>query len=551
MKTSVSHKKILIVCSHFWPSVGGLESRMGQFSTELVNAGYAVTVLTQALPNRTSNDYHGVTIADVDGVRFTASIRATVASGEFDTCILIQDPLGVIIWSVEGLTLPSHTRLLIQPIINEDGYSRWKDNAEFRGRLGNIFRAADTALVMTKSGPDTRFMRSENIEHTYLPNATTQVQAAGDFREQYGIAPDAFLVLHIANLYWVKNHIGLIDALPDMPPSWKLVMVGNVSGETDCSEAVRAKLATRPEILFIPGLSREWVAAAMQAADTVVLASKGEGSPITILEAMSHQTPWLATPECGAANDHVGGIICELQDFKAHLQVLADKPALRRSLGEISYAHWNQCYSWPVAIRGWVDLIEQGRLQRPFELDQALRSKMEGARNAIAVALRNADAGTSSGGGNDQAATIDFDIFRVDSYRSGPIRFGWLGDVNASDMHEILVPAMGDEFHVTIANDVMTPVQMAAFFNVVDVLLICSDSAALSGRLSQAMACGVFPVIVDTGHAAASIVHLQQGYLAERTVAAFRAAMHWCAFNSPEVRKIGYRNAQQVAIGQC
>lgn len=360
---------------------------MGQLSTELVKSGYAVTVLTQNLPNRTSNNFHGVVIAGADGHQFPAAIRAAVASGEFDSCILVQDPLGMIIWSIEGLTPPSHTRILIQPVINEDGYSRWKDNAEFRNRLTTILRAADATLVMTKNGPDTRFMRSEGIDHAYVPNATTQVRPAGDFRAEYGIAPGKFLVLHIANLYWVKNHIGLIDALPDMPSDWQLVMVGNVSGETDCGEAVMSKLASRPEIKFIPGLSREWVAAAMEAADVVVLASKGEGSPITILEAMSHEKPWLATPECGAANDHVGGIITELRYFKAHLQVLADDRALRSSLGKISYAHWDQCYSWRVAIAGWIDLIEHGRLQRQFEPDPSLRDQMDQARRKIAAAL--------------------------------------------------------------------------------------------------------------------------------------------------------------------
>ncbi|WP_198361769.1 glycosyltransferase [Herbaspirillum sp. meg3] len=380
-------KKILIVCSHFWPSMGGVESRMGQFSTSLVNSGYAVTVLTQHIPHRSSNDFHGVLINGVDVNQFPAAIRDAVASGEFDTCILVQDPLGVIIWSIEDMTPPSNTRVLIQPIINEDGYSRWKDRPEFRSRLKTILKAADATLVMTKSGPDTRFMRSEGIDYTYLPNATTQVEPAGDFRAQYGIPREKFLVLHVANLYWVKNHIGLIDALPDIPVDWQLVMVGNVSGENDCGNAVMAKLAGRPEIRFIPGLSREWVAAAMQGADVVVLASKGEGSPITILEAMSHGKPWLATPECGAANDHVGGVICELKDFKAHLQVLADDPALCHSLGEISYGHWKQCYSWPVAIAGWIDLIEHGRSSHSFEPDQALRDRMDDARRKIAAAL--------------------------------------------------------------------------------------------------------------------------------------------------------------------
>lgn len=625
---------------------------MGQFSGELVKAGYEVTVMTLAFPARTADVYQGVRIAGVAMAEFSGAIRAAVASGAYGTCILIQDPLGNIIWSVEGLTRPPHTRLLIQPIINEDGYGRWSGNADFSARLGAIFKAADVPLVMTKSGPDTRFMRAAGVDAVYLPNATTQVAPAGDFRTQFGIAPERFLVLHVANLFWVKNHIGLIDALPDMPPSWQLVMVGNMTG-ADCVEAVTAKLATRPDIKFIPGLPREWVAAAMQAADVVVLASHGEGSPITILEAMSHRKPWLATPQCGAANDHVGGVICELADFKAHLQVLADHPAIRQSLGELSYIHWKECYSWPVAIRGWLDLIEEGRLRRPFELEPALLDEMRAVRQRIDAALRADGAPWREarigllvgrrGGRHDRLANnlaaaladafrfelfyasdnpdfpaaaldllvdfssregaprwsfppnqlvkyidspaadpnqlagaemflaasagvqahyaplcdieycqdeVDFDIFNVDAYRAGPIRFGWLGELgqNQREVFEILLPALGEQFQVAIQSPAGAPRELAAFYNAIDVLLLPSYGAVAA--LQEGMACGVFPVGLSGSAVANLLVHQQSGWVAEGSAAALRAALQWCAANGDELRKIGYRNAQAVAAGR-
>lgn len=381
---AASGRSILIVCSHFWPSSGGLESRMGQFSRGLLAVGYRVVVLTQALPGRDSNNFHGVEIQSVEQAHYPAMIRASVAGGSYHACVLVQDPLGVIIWSLEGLTPPPQTRVLIQPIINEDGYARWKDHPSFGPRLANILRTSGIPLVMTKSGPDTRFMQTAGLQAVYLPNATEPPPIAGDFRAEFGIATDEFLILHVANVYWVKNHIGLINALQDLPPNWRLVMVGNPSGEPDCVQAVQEKLSQRPDILFIPGLSREWTSAAMEAADVVVLASKGEGSPITILEAMSHSKPWIATPECGAANDHLGGFICALPMFRSRLQALAESPQIRAHLGGISLAHWQQCYSWPVAMQGWIDLIEHGRLKREFVLDASLIEQMESIRMQLA-----------------------------------------------------------------------------------------------------------------------------------------------------------------------
>lgn len=390
---TTGRKKILIVCSHYWPSSGGLESRMGQFSAELVAAGYYTAVMTQAMPARTANVLNGVEILSIAPDQFTATIRKTVASGDYDAAILIQDPLGGIIWSLEGLTPPPTTKVLIQPIINEDGYGRWHNHPSFRPGLTKILQTADVPLVMTRSGPDTRYMQEEGLPAVYLPNATSPTAPAGDFRERFGIAQDRFLVVHIANLYWVKNHIGLIDAMAYMPPNWQLVMIGNESGEPDCVAAVREKLSTRPDILFIPGLPKDWVASAIQASDVVVLASHGEGSPITILEAMSHGRPWLATPQCGAANDHLGGIICELDEFKAHLAALEQAPALRQSLGAISQSHWQQVYSWPVAMRGWIELIEDGKLQHSFGPSEALVAQMRAAHRALLALPPLADLG--------------------------------------------------------------------------------------------------------------------------------------------------------------
>ena len=361
---------------------------MEQFTVSLVSAGYSVTVLTHVFPGRDTDLRKGVRILSVSGAAMGDAIRQTVASGEYAVCILVQDPLGGIIWSVEGLAVPAGTRLFIQPIINEDGYARWQGHPEFPARLAAILKSAAVALTMTRSGPDTRFMARMGIDSIYLPNATLPAEPAGDFRLRYAIPRERFLILHVANLYWIKNHIGLMDALQNMPETWQLVMIGHPSGEHDCAQVVRNKLATRPDILYIPGLSREWVAAAMRAADLVVLASLGEGSPNTILEAMSLGKPWLATPECGAVHDHMGGVIQTLDRFSAVIATLAADRGLTSALADLGQRHWRQCYSWPVVIQGWIDLIENGHLQRQFVPDAFLRDQMRDIRERALAPAR-------------------------------------------------------------------------------------------------------------------------------------------------------------------
>ena len=388
--------RILIACSHFWPSIGGLETIVEQLSSNLVLASYDVSVVTSAVPGRTADTYRGANIISrdtsklINGIpEWLLCIRSEVESGRYTACILIQDPQGPIIWSMEDIVVPKQTHLFIQPIINADGYSHWKDNASFRDRLKKILLNATAAITMSRSGPDDAYMRSEGIKPVYIPNAVSIPEPSIDFRSRFGIPDSTFLILHVANLYWVKNHVGLLNTLGNLTSNWKLVMIGQPSGERECAQHFHETLKTFPEVLYIPGLPPEDVSAAMEAADVIVLASHGEGSPVTILEAMAHGKPWLATPNCGAANDNAGGIICTLEDFPDYLHILSGNITYRNSLGELGSLHWNKCFTWPIVIEGWIDLIERRKLQRSFEMPEDIADKMVSIRNTIKLLVRS------------------------------------------------------------------------------------------------------------------------------------------------------------------
>src|SRR5471032_1060739 len=548
----MSAKKVLIVCSHYWPSIGGVEISMAQLGAELVGAGYAVSVMTPAWSGRTADHYRGAAILGIDKPQFAAAIRAAVASGDYDACFLIQDPKGTIIWSLEGLTPPASTRLLIQPIINEEGYRRWQDDVGFQTRLAAILSTADAALTMTRNGRDHRYMSDAGVAPVYLPNASAAPQApaadSGDFRQQHGIPADRLLILHVANLYAVKNHIGLIDALDDMPPSWQLVMIGVHGPAGEYVDAVRAKLASRPHILFIPGLEPDGVAAAMRAADVFVLASHGEGSPITLLEAMSHGKPWLATPQCGAANDHLGGIVCGLDEFPRYLRRFAAQPALARAVGQIGYRHWQQCYCWPVVLQGWVDLIEHGELRRSFVPTAALTAEMAAARDS----MRADPAADLVAPPAVARPLVDFAVFNLNTYRSGPIRFGWIGDAaaNPKEVHQLLLPAMGQRHEMHISSELVDAATLAAFFNGIDVLLVTGVQRYIIEMIPLAIACGVFPVAIRQRYIAEQLDGGAVGLLVDESGSALHEALSWCADHPDEVRRRGYRQAQMLALRQ-
>lgn len=389
--TASAARKILIGCDFYWPSVGGVETIVKNLGLSLKKLGYEVEIAARALPNRTADVYEGMPIHSLDAdtptpsglPRASLQLRELVESGRYAGVILRADPLNWVIWSLEGANVPAHTRTLVQPLINEDGYGNWGSNASFRQRLGAVLRQTSAVVCLTQTGPDARYMKEEGIPFVHLPNATTPLEPNLDFRQTYGFAPDKPLLVHVANLWPVKNHPGLIESFRKLGQDYQLALLGNPSGDLEYARQVQHIAAQDPRIKLLHGLSGPQVAAAMQAADLVVLASHGEVFPVSIVEAMSHGKAWIATPQCGAANELSGGIISTLDKFPEAIARLFAQPQQLRQLGNLGKAHWQQCNQWDAVARSWQELVASGTLQRPLAPPPEVWAATQGIRLAI------------------------------------------------------------------------------------------------------------------------------------------------------------------------
>jgi glycosyltransferase involved in cell wall biosynthesis len=391
--SSSKKKRILLACNYFWPSVGGVETVVANLGRELGNQGYHVDVATTALANRTRSEYDGMHIIplDVQTTRKFGShnypslcweFHQLLASGEYDACVLFGNPEN---WLMVGLLLGDispRTKLFIQLLVNNEGFGIWGHDLSICDRLTKILQKADGALALTQQGIDAGFMNKAGLSPFYLPNATTPAVQNMNFRETYGIPQDAFLIVHVANIWKVKNHLGLIRTFSAISSNWKLVLIGmpyDKGGpeEKENAEQVAEALQGRPEFLYIPGLPSKDIAAAIETANMLVLASHSEISPMAIVEAMSYGTPWLATPECGDVAEKAGGIVAPLELFPMMVKILQQHSELRVSLGKLGFAHWQSCYSWDVVREGWVEIIEKGSLSKDYGMPKEIATQMD------------------------------------------------------------------------------------------------------------------------------------------------------------------------------
>jgi glycosyltransferase involved in cell wall biosynthesis len=114
-------------------------------------------------------------------------------------------------------------------------------------------------------------------------------------RDELGLGPDARLVVAVGNLYPVKGHQHLIDALAlvaDRHPTLHVAIAGRGElEETLSSRAMAHGLGGRVHLLGL----RSDVPALLAAADVFALPSLSEGLPLALLEAMFAARPIIAS----------------------------------------------------------------------------------------------------------------------------------------------------------------------------------------------------------------------------------------------------------------
>ena len=174
-----------------------------------------------------------------------------------------------------------------------------------------------------------------------VPNGVPRAgRAPGTLRGELGLRDDERLVVAIGNLYPVKGHAYLIDALALVSRRHPHVHVA-IGGRGDLAadlarRAASLGLADRVHLLGL----RADVGAVLGSADLFVLPSLSEGLPLALLEAMFAACPIVATNvgEVGVALSHgEAGLLVppgNAAALAAALDELLDHPERARTLAE-------------------------------------------------------------------------------------------------------------------------------------------------------------------------------------------------------------------------
>jgi len=350
---------VLIVVENFLPSVGGVERIAEGLGLYLAGRGFDVGVVAYPHPGREGRDHRGLTVHELPRTDEIAALDRIVAETGVEAVIGLEAYPTAIPTLATLLLQRSGVRRIVKPCVNEDAYRIAVERPGFLGPYAQLLAGADGFAVSSLAGWDARLAAELGVHASYIPNAGAEAEPTAAFRAERGIEPDVPLLLVVANLWPEKNHLGLLEAMRTEPGDWRLVLVGgDAPVHPELAGRIREEAARDPRVVLAGPAGPGEVAAAMEAADLLLLPSKAEATPLVLVEAMSRRLPWLATPTCGSAPDLSGGLIVPVERFPgAVTRLLADREE-RAALAAAGREHWQACYTWDEVGARYLALID-------------------------------------------------------------------------------------------------------------------------------------------------------------------------------------------------
>jgi glycosyltransferase involved in cell wall biosynthesis len=226
------------------------------------------------------------------------------------------------------------------------------DHAQTKGivRVGTAFewRLADAVASVSadtaRHASDIGYMGVPEVVYNGI-DFTPAGRARAEVRAELGIDEGRVVGVNAASFYPVKAQDVLVRAAAEIAARGApvtVLLVGD-GAERGNVEALAKSLGLGPDRVRFLGFRND-VADLLGAADFFVLPSRGEGFPISVLEAMSHRLPVVVTPVGGnpeLVGDGVHGFVVPVDDapaLAAAVEKIAADEALRRRLGEAGRA---------------------------------------------------------------------------------------------------------------------------------------------------------------------------------------------------------------------
>lgn len=231
--------------------------------------------------------------------------------------------------------------------------------------LGNSTRVVDDLLA--EGAPPKRVRKIYNgVAASAFPIGSAREACRQRIRTNLGIDSDDVVIICVANLFFYKGHVDLIEAFGVMEANcrvkWHLLCVGRDAGMRRALEAQVAALRMTGCVHFLG--QRDDVEDLLAASDVGVLASYEEGFSNAVIEGMAAGLPMVVTDVGGnpeAIVDGECGYVVPSHNPEAlacALSVLLSDPGRRAAMGSAGRARMEKHFSLDACVSTYEHLYK-------------------------------------------------------------------------------------------------------------------------------------------------------------------------------------------------
>lgn len=365
-RTNTTQKRILIVSPKLDLSDTSLALTM--LARYLVDNGCSVTVLSI---------YEGPLAGNLAEYHIEVMVDPTIQDDARVTFLLLQDYDLVLVNTLTCWRAVVAARAFRKPCIwwihEQPSHGQWL--APNGQHVALALRAADALVFPSQATANLyrRFICPEAAQtihpiHHGLDVGIIEHQKnlASTFEEEQ--EDGRFRVVCVGPIGPRKGQDVLMQAVAALPNEvagqFDIYLPGGVL-DYDFHHALQETVKSLPGArIHIGGeLSRQQITSYLQAADVVVVPSRDESLPVSLLEAMFHQKAIVASNTGGipeVITHKENGLLFEVEDYSAlsrHLNQLFREPVLRHSLGKNAYDSFQSNFTVDRFGQEWLELI--------------------------------------------------------------------------------------------------------------------------------------------------------------------------------------------------
>ncbi len=247
------------------------------------------------------------------------------------------------------------------------------DHAQTRG-IVRVPRAAEwllTDAVVAVSGDTAKkslaapYVGNILVFHNGIEIASPK-RTRAELRRELGIAEDTVVGLNVAGFVPVKAHDVLVRAMGHVRDGGgkAMMLLAGDGPEREAVTKLADELSLGPDHLRFLGFRKD-VTDLLGAVDFFVLASRDEGLPLSVLEAMSQRLPVIATPVGGnpeLVTEGEHGLFVPVDDDRAlgrAIEQVAGDAELRARLGEAGRKRVEEEFSFEGMTQKYEDLYQR------------------------------------------------------------------------------------------------------------------------------------------------------------------------------------------------